>query len=63
MISYITGVRDEKKKKKIINAILQWKQGLLCDKRIHTTQNLLRITFSFNDLMLKTNRLKKDFFL
>ena len=26
------------------------------------TQNLLRITFSFNDLMLKTNRLKKDFF-
>ena len=27
-----------------------------------TTQNLLRITFSFNDLMLKTNRLKKDFF-
>ena len=30
---------------------------------IYTTQNLLRITFSFNDLMLKTNRLKKDFFL
>ena len=30
--------------------------------RIYTTQNLLRITFSFNDLMLKTNRLKKDFF-
>ena len=29
---------------------------------IYTTQNLLRITFSFNDLMLKTNRLKKDFF-
>ena len=29
----------------------------------YTTQNLLRITFSFNDLMLKTNRLKKDFFL
>ena len=28
----------------------------------NTTQNLLRITFSFNDLMLKTNRLKKDFF-
>ena len=28
----------------------------------YTTQNLLRITFSFNDLMLKTNRLKKDFF-
>ena len=27
-----------------------------------TTQNLLRITFSFNDLMLKRNRLKKDFF-
>ena len=27
-----------------------------------STQNLLRITFSFNDLMLKTNRLKKDFF-
>ena len=27
----------------------------------YTTQNLLRITFSFNDLMLKTNRLKKDF--
>ena len=26
------------------------------------TQNLLRITFSFNDLMLKTNRVKKDFF-
>ena len=23
---------------------------------------MLRITFSFNDLMLKTNRLKKDFF-
>ena len=30
---------------------------------ICTTQNLLRITFSFSDLMLKTNRLKKDFFL
>ena len=29
---------------------------------IYTTQNLLRITFSFNDLMLKTNRMKKDFF-
>ena len=29
----------------------------------YTTQNLLRITFSFNDLMLKTDRLKKDFFL
>ena len=29
---------------------------------IYTTQNLLRITFSFNDLMLKTNRLKKNFF-
>ena len=29
----------------------------------YTTQNLLRITFSFNDLMLKTNRLKKDIFL
>ena len=29
---------------------------------IYTTQNLLRITFSFNDLMLKTNPLKKDFF-
>ena len=29
---------------------------------VYTTQNLLRITFSFNDLMLKTNRLKKDFF-
>ena len=29
---------------------------------MYTTQNLLRITFSFNDLMLKTNRLKKDFF-
>ena len=28
----------------------------------YTTQNLLRITFSFNDLMLKTNRLKKDIF-
>ena len=28
----------------------------------YTTQNLLRITFSFNDLMLKTNRLKRDFF-
>ena len=28
----------------------------------YTTQNLVRITFSFNDLMLKTNRLKKDFF-
>ena len=28
----------------------------------YTTQNLPRITFSFNDLMLKTNRLKKDFF-
>ena len=23
---------------------------------------MLRITFSFNDLMLKTNQLKKDFF-
>ena len=30
---------------------------------LYTTQNLLRITFSFNDLMLKTNRLKKDFFI
>ena len=30
---------------------------------IYATQYLLRITFSFNDLMLKTNRLKKDFFL
>ena len=30
---------------------------------IYTTQNLLRITFSFNDLMLKTNRLKKDFLI
>ena len=29
---------------------------------LYTTQNLLRITFSFNDLMLKTNQLKKDFF-
>ena len=29
---------------------------------LYTTQKLLRITFSFNDLMLKTNRLKKDFF-
>ena len=29
---------------------------------LYTTQNLLRITFSFNDLMLKTNRLEKDFF-
>ena len=28
----------------------------------YTTQNLLRITFSFNDLMLKTNRLKKVLF-
>ena len=28
-----------------------------------STQNLLRITFSFNDLMLKINRLKKDFFI
>ena len=28
----------------------------------YTTQNLFRITFSFNDLMLKTNRLKKDLF-
>ena len=33
------------------------------EKNIYTTQNLLRITFSFNDLMLKTNRLKKDFFI
>ena len=31
--------------------------------RIYTTQNLLRITFSFNDLMLKTNQLKQDFFV
>ena len=30
---------------------------------LYTTQNLLRITFSFNDLMLKTNQLKKDFFI
>ena len=30
---------------------------------IYTTHNLLRINFSFNDIMLKTNRLKKDFFL
>ena len=29
---------------------------------ICTAQNLLRITFSFNDLMLKTNQLKKDLF-
>ena len=28
----------------------------------YTTQNLLRITFLFNDLMLKANRLKKDLF-
>ena len=28
----------------------------------YTTQNLLRITFLFSDLMLKINRLKKDFF-
>ena len=28
----------------------------------YTAQNLLRITSSFNDLMLQTNRLKKDFF-
>ena len=42
-----------------------------CDRNVwinnatltYTTQNLLRITFSFNDLMLKTNRLKKDIFL
>ena len=30
--------------------------------KIFTTENLLRITFSFNDLMLKTNRLKKGCF-
>ena len=30
--------------------------------RWYTTQNLLRITFLFNDLMLKTIRLKKDLF-
>ena len=35
---------------------------ILDSERIYTTQNLLRITFSINDLMLKTNRLKKDFF-
>ena len=33
-----------------------------CQILKYTTQNLLRITFLFNDLMLKTNRLKKDFF-
>ena len=36
--------------------------GVRAGSRLYTTQNLLRITFSFNDLMLKTNRLKKDFF-
>ena len=41
--------------------MLQWFQKLSKDW-IHTTQNLFRITFSFNDLMLKTNRLKKHFF-
>ena len=30
--------------------------------KLYTTQNLLRITFSLNDLMLKTNGLKKYFF-
>ena len=29
----------------------------------YTAQNLLRFTFSFDDLMLKTNRLKKYFFI
>ena len=37
-------------------------QKMLDFVKIYTTQNLLRITFSFNDLMLKTNRQKKDFF-
>ena len=36
--------------------------GTTVNKSIYTTQTLLRITFSFNDLMLKTNRRKKDFF-
>ena len=34
----------------------------LAEMLIYNTQNLLRITFSFNDLMLKKNRLKKEFF-
>ena len=37
-------------------------QKMLDFVKKYTTQNLLRITFSFNDLMLKTNRQKKDFF-
>ena len=43
---------------------LSMKQGFTVSARCtkYTTQNLLRITFLFNDLMLKTNRLKKDFF-
>ena len=32
------------------------------DIPLNTTQNLLWITFSFNDLMFKTNRQKKDFY-
>ena len=56
----------------VMSKILLFGTGLLpCGKPCHkfnsvqsnyTTQNLLRITFSFNDLMLKTNRLKKYFF-
>ena len=51
------------KKKKVEQQNLQYR-NTLTDKPLcnYTTQNLLRITFSFNDLMLKTNRLKKDFF-
>ena len=43
-------------------SIMYFVKGRINTYTIYTTQNLLRITFSFNDLMLKTNRLKKDFF-
>ena len=35
---------------------------VLTPEASYTTQNFLMITFSFNDLMLKTNRLKIDSF-
>ena len=43
--------------------IILFMKDLYKDIDLYTTQNLLRITFLFNDLMLKTNRLKKDFFI
>ena len=53
------------KEEKFIRNILIW---ACTDKPVdkcttYTTQNLLRITFSFNDLMLKKKSTQKRFFL